>query len=203
MEKEIICKNANAIFDRLINAYACMSVLNSITAVYDRNEEYLFLPDINFWRLVADNCVFRTLVELAKTYEEGKDAIGLQRLINQVEQSKTATGNSVFIQEAKEKYAALYESKEKLKTLRDKGLVHADKKYMADLKVLLSEYGLSLREIYSLLNTAAEICNDILVEYTGVGRSVALALNDDASGVIKDIKLAYEERKKRSFFPTT
>ena len=197
MEKETICNNANAIFDRLLNAYSCMSAFKSIKSVYDRHEEYLFLSGTNFWRMVTDNCIFRTLVELSKIYDEGKDAVGLKKLINQVEQSKTEFENAELVHTAKEKYAALSNSKEKLKTLRDKGLVHSDKEYMADPKQLISEYAPSLPEIYALLNTAAEICNDILVEYTGERRSVTRVLFEDASGVISDLKLAYEAKKKR------
>ena len=68
---------------------------------------------------------------------------------------------------------------------------------MADLKSLLSQYGLSIQEIYNLLNTAAEICNGFLVEFTGESRSVALALNDDASGVLEDVRIAHAVREKR------
>ena len=197
MEKETICKNANAIFDRLLNAYSCMSVFISIKDVYDRREEYLFLSGTNFWRMVTDNNIFRTLVELSKIYEEGKDAVGLKKLINQVEQSKTEFDNTELVQKANKKYAEVEESKAKLKTLRDKGLVHSDKEYMADPKRLLSEYGLSLREIYALLNTAAEICNDILIEFSGTRRYITPVLNDDASGVIQDLRLAYAEKEKQ------
>ena len=196
MKTERICQNINAIFDRLTNAYASLSVFKSIIVVYDSQEKYLLFPDINFWRTTIDNCIFRALVELAKTYEEGPDAIGLQKLMNQVEQSKSANSYQL-VHEALKRYDALIAPRTKLKTLRDKGLVHADKKYMADLKSLLSQYGLSIQEIYNLLNTAAEICNGFLVEFTGESRSVALALNDDASGVLEDVRIAHAVREKR------
>ena len=103
-----------------------------------------------------------------------------------------------MVQSAKTKYAALTEAREKLKILRDKGLVHADKKYMSDLDHLLSEYGLSVREIYVLLNTATEICNDIMYELTGMRKSIALALNDDARGALEEIRIAHRTREKRN-----
>lgn len=197
MDEERICKNADALFERLKNAYTSMSIFGSLMEVYNSQERYLLLPNISFWRAIIDNCVFRVLVELAKVYEEGQEAIGVQRLINQVEQTRCI--NSVeLVQSAKTKYAALTEAREKLKILRDKGLVHADKKYMSDLDHLLSEYGLSVREIYVLLNTATEICNDIMYELTGMRKSIALALNDDARGVLEEIRIAHRVREKRN-----
>lgn len=169
----------------------------SLKAVYHSQERYLLLSNNSFWRAIIDNCLFRTLAELAKVYEEGQEAVGVQRLINQIEQTKSS--NSVeLVQSAKAKYTALAEAREKLKTLRDKGLVHADKKYMTDLDLLLSEYGLSVREIYNLLNTATEICNSIMYELTGVRKSIALALNDDARGVLEEIRIAHRVREKRN-----
>lgn len=197
MDIESICQNANAILNRLTYVNSSINISKSIKSAFDSEARELLLPDINFWIVVWDNCMFRALLELAKTYEEGQDVIGIQKLINQVSQTKPSTNKKALVQESQEKYDVLKSSRDKLRTLRDKGLAHADKEYLTDLECLVSEYGLSSAKIDELINSAAEICNDILIEFSGEGRSVAVALNDDASGIIRDVKLAHEVRETR------
>lgn len=195
MNKERVCKNANAIMDRLTYANSSINIFCSVIKVYNSQESDVLLPDINFWKVVLDNCIFRALVELAKTYEEGTSSVGLKKLINQVEQISENNTTKQLVIETREKYSATEGLCKKLRTLRDKGLVHADKGYVLDLKTLTKEYGLSIEEIQLLINNAAEICNDILVEFTGTGRSLALLLNDDASWILDDLRFARTERK--------
>ena len=196
MDKETVCRNADAIMDRLTYANSSINIFKSILDFYKKDDPELPLPDLNFWVAVADNCCFRSLAELAKTYDEDEEAVGLRRLMNQAEQTKSV-GIKAILQLARENYDKLAPQREKLKILRDKGLAHSDKKYATNLQSLVSAYGLSLEEQLALINTAADICNDILAEFTGVGRSVALAHNDDARGILEDVRIAHSVREKR------
>ena len=196
MDKETVCKNATAIMDRLTYANSSINIFKSILDFYEKDDPELLLPDLNFWIAVADNCCFRSLAEIAKTYDEDEEAVGLRRLMNQAEQTKSA-GITAILQSARENYDKLAPQREKLKTLRDKGLAHSDKKYATNLRSLVTTYSLSLEEQSALINTAADICNDILAAFTGVGRSVALAHNDDARGILEDVRIAREVREKK------
>lgn len=197
MDKETVCKNANAIMDRLTYANSSINVFKSILNVYETVDQELLLPDLNFWIVVADNCCFRALAELAKTYDENKRVVGLCKLMNQAEQTKN-TAIKPILQSARENYDKLTPQREKLKALRDKGLAHSDKKYVTNLQSLVSAYGLSLDEQAVLISTAVDICNNILTEFTGAGRFVEVILRDDASGVILDAYLAKAFRENSS-----
>ena len=190
MNEQRLCQNVNALLDRLTYANSSIHIFKSILAVYDNQEQDLLLPDMNFWRVVCDNCCFRALAELAKTYDEGKDSIGLQKLLNQAEQTRPEESVRELVKAARESYSSLHPLRDKLKILRDKGLAHSDKEYASNLKLLVSEHGMPLEDIETLIRTAAEICSDILVAFTGTGRSIELFLNDDASGIIHDLRIA-------------
>ena len=197
MDEKTVCKNANAIIDRMTYANSSINIVKSILSVYEKNEQKILYRDLNFWIAVADNCCYRALSELAKTYDEYKNAVGLRKLMNQAEQTKSTT-IKVILQTNLEKYENLTPQREKLKTLRDKGLAHSDKKYATNLQSLVSTYGLSLDEQLVLINTAVEICNDILAEFeNGNVRTVVLLLKDDARGVLQDVRIAHAVRKKR------
>ena len=196
MEQEKLCQNINATLDRLTFANSSLNIVRSIQAAYKKEGKELFIRDINFWKTVTDDCCFRALVELAKTYEEGKDSVGLQKILNQTEQLLPNEQIKQLLEQAREKYATLEPLRDKLRILRDKGLVHSDKKYASDLNTLVTEYGLPLDELNILIDTAAEICSDILGELTGTGRTIELALSDDASEIIKDIKFAQMKQKE-------
>lgn len=190
MNEQRLCQNVNALLDRLTYANSSIHIFKSIIAVYDNQEQDLLLPDMNFWRVVCDNCCFRALAELAKTYDEGKDSIGLQKLLNQAEQTRPEESVRELVKAARESYSSLHPLRDKLKILRDKGLAHSDKEYASNLKLLVSEHGMPLEDIETLIRTAAEICSDILVAFTGTGRSIELFLNDDANGIIHDLRIA-------------
>lgn len=195
MDEEKLCQNLNAILDRLTFANSSINIFKSILTAYRKEGKELFVRDINFWKVVTDNCCLRTLVELAKTYDEGKDSVGLMKIINQTDQICSDEATKILLKDARKRYNDLEPLRNKLRVLRDKGFAHSDKKYAADLNALVTTYGLPLDELDLLLNTAADICSDILGTITEKGRSVELTLPDDATEIIEDMKYARSHRK--------
>ena len=195
MDEKKLCQNLNAILDRLTFANSSLNIFKSVISTIRNGEKDFLIRDINFWKVVTDNCCFRALAELAKTYDEGKDSVGLLKIINQADQLRSDESMKALVKEAREKYANLAPLRDNLRVLRDKGLAHSDKKYAVDLIALVSTYGLPVDELNMLIDTAADISSAILGELTGVGRSVELSLPDDAYAIIEDIKYAEAQRK--------
>lgn len=199
MDIETICKELDEVVCRLYFANSSINIAKSVFAACENGKQDILAPDFFFWQTVLDNCYFRALSELAKTYDESKGSVGLRKIINQIEQAgwDDAAEKKNLVKSANEEYESALELREKLKILRDKGLMHADKAYAANLKELVSANRMPTAEIERLITTAMDICNSFLGEFTGVQRALFSPLNDDASSIISDLEKARELRKRR------
>ena len=148
-----------------------------------------------------DNCSYRILAELAKIYDENKESSGLLYLLNDKKdflfKSEDVEASLISL---KNEYEKISDLRTKLKTIRDKGLFHSDKKYAASLKPLVEQYKLKSEEINRLICLAEKICNMLLEKINGSGKSIELALNDDAKYILEDLKLLRNLRlSKKSY----
>ena len=188
--KEEFCAKINSILDRLIVANSSAHIISSIIRFIEDGNEAVLQSDINFWKLIMDNCSYRILAELAKIYDENKESSGLLYLLNDKKdflfKSEDVEASLISL---KNEYEKISDLRTKLKTIRDKGLFHSDKKYAASLKPLVEQYKLKSEEINRLICLAEKICNMLLEKINGSGKSIELALNDDAKYILEDLKL--------------
>ncbi len=199
--KEEFCAKINSILDRLIVANSSAHIISSIIRFIEDGNEAVLQSDINFWKLIMDNCSYRILAELAKIYDENKESSGLLYLLNDKKdflfKSEDVEASLISL---KNEYEKISDLRTKLKTIRDKGLFHSDKKYAASLKPLVEQYKLKSEEINRLICLAEKICNMILEKINGSGKSIELALNDDAKYILEDLKLLRNLRlSKKSY----
>ena len=188
--KEEFCAKINSILDRLIVANSSAHIISSIIRFIEDGNEAVLQSDINFWKLIMDNCSYRILAELAKIYDENKESSGLLYLLNDKKdflfKSEDVEASLISL---KNEYEKISDLRIKLKTIRNKGLFHSDKKYAASLKPLVEQYKLKSEEINRLICLAEKICNTLLEKINGSGKSIELALNDDAKYILEDLKL--------------
>ena len=199
--KEEFCAKINSILDRLIVANSSAHIISSIIRFIEDGNEAVLQSDINFWKLIMDNCSYRILAELAKIYDENKESSGLLYLLNDKKdflfKSEDVEASLISL---KNEYEKISDLRTKLKTIRDKGLFHSDKKYAASLKPLVEQYKLKSEEINRLICLAEKICNTLLEKINGSGKSIELALNDDAKYILEDLKLLRNLRlSKKSY----
>ena len=199
--KEEFCAKINSILDRLIFANSSAHIISSIIRFIEDGNEAVLQSDINFWKLIMDNCSYRILAELAKIYDENKESSGLLYLLNDKKdflfKSEDVEASLISL---KNEYEKISDLRIKLKTIRNKGLFHSDKKYAASLKPLVEQYKLKSEEINRLICLAEKICNMLLEKINGSGKSIELALNDDAKYILEDLKLLRNLRlSKKSY----
>lgn len=127
-----------------------------------------------FWQLTVSSLCFSIITELAKIFDEQKDAFGIKKLINISSQnsewfSKWYEENGVshkeFIKLLETKYNGINEKREKLKEIRDAELAHNDRKNLLNIEIIYE--GFTWGDIEDLIETAYEIMNSISVGLTG------------------------------------
>ena len=182
-----------AFLNRLTYANSSMRIIASINQFASENKNAgILLKDINFWIVVLDNCGYRVLAELANIYEESSATAGIKYLLNFSEQNSQIflepQNASVIIDELRQKYNETRDLRDKLKTIRDQGLFHLDKRYALNLGDFVRKELISFEEKSTLIQTAAEICNTLLENIKGEGRSIDFYLNDDARYILEDLE---------------
>jgi len=127
-----------------------------------------------FWQLTVSSLCFSIITELAKIFDEQKDAFGIKKLINISSQngewfSKWYEENGVshkeFIKLLETKYNGINEKREKLKEIRDAELAHNDRKNLLNIEIIYE--GFTWGDIEDLIETAYEIMNSTSVGLTG------------------------------------
>ena len=190
MDTERIVNELNGVMNRLTYAYSSAQILRSIEHQFQCGNKDIFIGrDINFWRVVTDNCAFRVLAELAKIYDEDRESAGLHTIFNQVEQTEKGKATDI-LQVVRLRYDRVKEKRDKLKLLRDKGLFHSDKRYAGDLKELTSKNRFLPDDQDALIECAAQICNKLLEYYTGQQRAIETLFPCDVGGIVEDVKKA-------------
>lgn len=192
--KEEFCQRITKILYQLTYANSSIHIIESIDcflSACDSNKDVL-KKDINFWKVILDNCNYRVYAELAKIYEEDKQSMGLRKIINICEQHQSWFLNnqsaSNVIEKLNNQYDSMNNLRIKLKAIRDQGLFHQDKKYILNLRQLVEDQKIELNDKKLLLHTAAEICNTILEHITGERKSIEVLFNDDARYILMDLK---------------
>ena len=146
-----------------------------------------------FWKLTVSSLCFSIITELAKIFDEQKDAFGIKKLINISSQnsewfSKWYDENGVshkdFIKLLETKYDSIEKKREKLKEIRDAELAHNDRKSI--LNTLSIYEGFNWGDIEDLIETANEIINRISIGLTGSEYIIQLENYDDIHYLIKN-----------------
>ena len=191
--REEICKKIDGVLNRLTYANSSMHIIASIIQFASENKDSCVLSqDINFWIVILDNCGFRIYGELASIYESSSQTAGLKYLLDFCEQNQ-----SIFLEpqnardilkKLRQKYNETSVLRNRLKTIRDQGLFHLDKHHASDLGEFVKKESISFEEKNTLIHVAAEICNTLLENIRGEGRSIELYLNDDARYILEDLK---------------
>lgn len=164
-------------------------IYKRLTELCAKGKKYSVVVDMSpvFWNFMTYNMGRQILLGLAKLYDESKDALGLKKLINICDQNR-----SLFQQDKQasisdeacactidqfyakrfdfretfgwvnELYDRTTPIREKIKTLRDKDLVHADKKHFYDTPQLYLDFPVPWGEVETLLENALDICNALL-----------------------------------------
>ena len=199
MMKEEFCKKIHTILGQLTYANSSIHIISSIDKFISEGDNIdILVPDINFWKVILDNCGYRIYAELAKVYDEHPQAMGLKCLMDFCEQNQSIFLDPecapMVLKQLRQQYDAVSDLRAKLKAIRDQGLFHLDRKYALNLCMLLKQETICFDEQTALLHTAAEICNTILEYITGERRSIEVLLNDDARHILEDLKCL--KRKK-------
>lgn len=160
---------------------------NAFQADAKYNSVYRIAP--YFWQITLENYQHRFLLEVAKLYEESNECLSIQKMINICEQNQKlfpkehrrelychSTDEIVVkivpvditktIAEAKEKYATVAETRDKLFALRDKDLAHFDKKKGLDLKQFYQDTALNRDKFEEMICVAENILNSFLTVLT-------------------------------------
>lgn len=144
-----------------------------------------------FWKLTLSSLCFSMIAELAKIYDEQKDAFGIKKLINISSQNsnwfcKWYEENGIlhkdFIKLLKSKYNCIEEKREKLKEIRDAELAHNDRKNILNTETIYE--GFSWGDIEELIEIAYDIMNSISVGLTGCEYFIQLDNYDDVKLLI-------------------
>lgn len=146
-----------------------------------------------FWKLTVSSLCFSIITELAKIFDEQKDAFGIKKLINISSQnsewfSKWYDENGVshkdFIKLLETKYDSIEKKREKLKEIRDAELAHNDRKSILNTQSIYE--GFNWGDIENLIETANEIINRISIGLTGSEYIIQLENYDDIHYLIKN-----------------
>lgn len=146
-----------------------------------------------FWKLTVSSLCFSIITELAKIFDEQKDAFGIKKLINISSQnsewfSKWYDENGVshkdFIKLLETKYDSIEKKREKLKEIRDAELAHNDRKSILNTQSIYERFNWG--DIEDLIETANEIINRISIGLTGSEYIIQLENYDDIHYLIKN-----------------
>ena len=175
-----------------------------------------------FWTITLDNLLSKTLLGTAKLYDEDKECMGLQKIINTCEQNQKLfpknrtvkckdgyTGEelsyieqidiSECVRNARQKYQTVQNFRMQLIVLRDKHLAHTDKKIAVDAEELYHEVSLKGESLEKLIETAANITNSFLANLSGTVVHTEFHNADDYKTLLryaKEGKEAYLQRIK-------
>ena len=138
-----------------------------------------------FWTITLDNLLSKVLMGTAKLYDENKDCMGLQKIINICEQhqklfpkSRTITVTDSYtgekvsyivekdiiadIKSARQKYQSIKDIRIQLIKLRDKHLAHTDKSVFLETEEFYREISLKGEALEKLMEIVADIVNTFL-----------------------------------------
>lgn len=173
-----------------------------------------------FWTITLDNLLTKSLLGTAKLYDEDKECIGLQKIINICEQNQklfpenrtvmytdgyTNEQHSYFmkmsisedIKRAREKYQSVQKFRMQLITLRDKHLAHTDKKIFLEAEEFYNEVSLKRTSLEKLLETASDITNLFLSNLSGAAVHTEYHNVDDYEKMLRYAKEGKESYLQR------
>ena len=173
-----------------------------------------------FWSITFDNLLSKALLGTAKLYDEDKECIGLQKIINICEQNQKLfpkthnvklsdgyTGEqltyvaqndiSESVKIAQQKYQSVQEFRTQLIQLRDKHLAHTDKKVVLLEKDFYNEVSLKREAFEKLIETAADITNLFLSILSGTTVHTEFHNVDDYKKILRYTKEGKEAYLKR------
>lgn len=95
---------------------------------FDTNQQSIVNKSPHFWAEVMKSLRFTLVMKAAKLFDESKDAIGLQKIFNILEQSPYKEVLRKELVNCRNQYAGYHDYIEEIRTLRDKLYAHNDKK---------------------------------------------------------------------------
>ena len=179
MEKE---KYASAIYSILVRLNYCESnrlIYKRLTEVCGIDKDYVdvFNKSRKFFSMMVYNITNQIVAELARVYDNHKDAFSLPHIIEFYKQHKnlilkwsiheelTEEIVNQTISSADQFLSNISESINKLKKIRNKSIAHIDIKYISNTNTLYE--GFYWGDIEDLINVAAGICIGMLFTITG------------------------------------
>lgn len=95
---------------------------------FDINQHSFVNKSPYFWAEVMKSLRFTLVMKTAKLFDESKDAIGLQKIFNILEQSPYREDLRKELADCRNQYSGYHDYIEEIRTLRDKLYAHNDKK---------------------------------------------------------------------------
>lgn len=146
-----------------------------------------------FWQLTVSSLCFSIITELAKIFDEQREAFGIKKLINISSQNsdwflkwyeENGVSHKEFIKLLETKYSGIKGKREKLKEIRDSELAHNDRKKLLNTESIYDDF--SWGDIEDLIEAANEIINRISIGLTGCEYIIQSVNYDDVCYLIKN-----------------
>lgn len=174
-------KYYESIYDQVVNLHIDWKTYRNIFAVSEEQFNFVKKIDENFFR-VCENAIWdSTLMRIARLLDPpsscGKDNISISFLYNDIE--KELNDSNKF--EIDDILTRLNQHKEKIKTLRDKRIAHADKEWTINSEKYYDKE-LSRQEVENILSDIREFLRIISSLYSNVVTDIS-AINSSYGGL--------------------
>lgn len=97
-----------------------------VLELFDTNLDFINKTPY-FWKSVISSLKYSMLMQTARLFDESKDAIGLKKILNRVEQSKYRDAAKEVLSRVRSEYDGYQNLIEDIRNMRDKIYAHNDK----------------------------------------------------------------------------
>lgn len=97
-----------------------------VLELFDANLDFINKAPY-FWKSVISSLKYSMLMQTARLFDESKDAIGIKKILNRVEQSKYRDAAKEVLSRVRSEYDGYQNLIEEIRNMRDKIYAHNDK----------------------------------------------------------------------------
>lgn len=97
-----------------------------VLELFDTNLDFINKTPC-FWKSVIKSLKYSTLMQTARLFDESKDAIGIKKILNRVEQSQYRDAAKEVLNKVRSEYNGYQNLIEDIRNMRDKIYAHNDK----------------------------------------------------------------------------
>lgn len=97
-----------------------------VLELFDANLDFINKTPY-FWKSVISSLKYSMLMQTARLFDESKDAIGIKKILNRVEQSKYRDAAKEVLSRVRSEYDGYQNLIEEIRNMRDKIYAHNDK----------------------------------------------------------------------------